>query len=86
MRAVYRPLSLLVSVIGGVLASAAFNKVWSSVGPTEEPPQSKNRDCSWKQIVPAAALHGAVFGSVKAAVDRGGLKGFERLTGVWAGD
>ena len=29
---------------------------------------------------------GAVFGAVKAGVDRGGLKGFEKVTGVWAGE
>lgn len=34
----------------------------------------------------AAALQGAVFAFVKAAVDRGGLEGFEKATGVWAGD
>ena len=39
---------------------------------------------SGKEIVPAAALQGAVFGVVKAGVDRGGLKDFEQLTGVWA--
>ena len=34
----------------------------------------------------AAAIEGAVFGLVKAAVDRGGATGFARLTGVWPGD
>jgi hypothetical protein len=35
---------------------------------------------------PAAALQGATFALVKAAVDRGGAEGFRKLTGVWPGD
>jgi hypothetical protein len=37
-------------------------------------------------VLPAAALQGAVFALVKAAIQRGGARGFERLTGVWPGD
>jgi hypothetical protein len=31
----------------------------------------------------AAALQGAVFGLVKASVDRGGVLAYHRLTGKW---
>ena len=37
-------------------------------------------------FLPAAALQGAIFALVKAAVDRGGAEGFRKLTGVWPGD
>lgn len=37
-------------------------------------------------MLPAAAAQGAVFGLVKATVDRGGAEGFRKLTGVWPGD
>jgi hypothetical protein len=37
-------------------------------------------------VLLAAALEGAVFAAVKAAFERGGAKGFRRLTGVWPGD
>ena len=60
--------------------------MWKRIANEEEPPEATQADRSWKEIVPAAAFQGAVFGAVKAGVDRGGLKGFERLTGVWAGD
>ena len=33
----------------------------------------------------AAAVQGAVFGTVKAVIDRGGAYGFKRITGVWPG-
>jgi hypothetical protein len=36
--------------------------------------------------MPAAALQGAIFAFVKAAVDRGGAEGFRKMTGVWPGE
>lgn len=86
MKALYRPFGMLASVLGGVLAGALFKKIWKAVTDEEEAPAAKQGQHGWKEILPAAALQGAVFGFVKAAVDRGGLKGFEKLTGVWAGD
>jgi hypothetical protein len=86
IKVLYRPLSLAVSVAGGVLAGKIFKAVWKRVAHEEEPPRATQQDRSWKEVVPAAALQGAVFGAVKAATDRGGLKGFEKATGVWAGE
>ena len=43
-------------------------------------------DRSWREIIAAAALHGAVFGAVKAIVDRAGATGFAQATGVWPGN
>jgi hypothetical protein len=86
MKALYRPFGLLASVMGAVLAGAMFKQVWKKVAHEDHPPKAKERDYSWKQVLPAAALEGAIFGFVKAATDRGGLRSFEKLTGVWAGD
>ena len=86
MKVLYRPLGLVASILGGLAAGALFKSLWKRIANEEEPPEATQADRSWKEIVPAAALQGAVFGAVKAGVDRGGLKGFERLTGVWAGD
>ena len=82
----YRPLGVVASVVGGVIASAVFNQIWKRFSDREEAPKAKEGQYGWREITPAAALQGAVFGAVKAAVDRGGLKGFEKLTGTWAGD
>jgi hypothetical protein len=86
MKMLYRPLGLLASILGGLAAGAVFKTVWKRIANEDEPPEATQADRSWKEVVPAAALQGAVFGAVKAGVDRGGLKGFEKLTGVWAGD
>ena len=86
VKVLYRPLGLFVSILGGLLAGALFQQVWKTVAHEDDAPKPSHADRSWREIVPAAALEGAVFGAVKAAVDRGGLKAFEKATGVWAGD
>jgi hypothetical protein len=80
----YKPLGLAFSVTGGILAGAAFKQVWKLIA-DDEPPEATDRNYGWSEVLLAAAVQGAVFGLVKAAVDRGGARGFERLTGVWPG-
>ena len=52
----------------------------------EDAPAAKESEYTWAEVLPAAALQGAIFALVKAAVDRGGARGFQKLTGVWPGD
>ena len=82
MKLLYKPLGLLVSVLGGILASALFNKVWSAVSGQEEAPEATSPEHSTKEVLLAAVAQGAIFGAVKAAVDRAGAKGFKQLTGT----
>ena len=85
-KAVYTPLGILFSVLGGLLAGAIFKQIWKLVAGEEDAPGAKESEYGWKEILPAAAAQGATFGLVKAAVDRGGAEGFRKLTGVWPGD
>jgi Protein of unknown function (DUF4235) len=85
-KVLYKPLGLIFSVLGGILAGTLFKQVWKRVSDEEDAPQATESEYGWREILPAAALQGAVFGLVKAAVDRGGAQGFEKLTGVWPGD
>jgi len=82
----YKPFGLLFSVLGGILAGAAFKQVWKRVAGQEDSPKAKESEYGWKEILPAAAIQGAIFGLVKAVVDRGGAEGFRKLTGAWPGD
>lgn len=81
----YKPLALVVSVVGGIVAGAIFKQIWAAISDKPEPPRARDRAYGWKEILPAAAVQGAIFGLVKAVVDRGGARGFEKLTGVWPG-
>jgi hypothetical protein len=82
----YKPLALAVSVVGGVLAGLLFKQAWRVIAGEDEAPSATDRDRKWSEVLGAAALQGAVFGFVKAAVDRAGAEGFARTTGVWPGD
>ena len=82
----YKPLGIVFGVIGGILAGKLFKKIWQWVADEDEPPSATDRDQGWGQVLPAAALEGAVFAAVKAAVDRGGAEAFRKMTGVWPGD
>ncbi|MFD3747442.1 DUF4235 domain-containing protein [Nocardia sp. NPDC058633] len=86
MKTLYRPLGMVVGVLGGVAAGAVFNRVWGVVAGGEEPPSATARDHTWREVLLAAALQGAVFGLVKAAVDRAGATGYKSLTGTWPAD
>ena len=84
LKLLYKPVGLGVSVLGGLIASQLFNRLWGVLpGTDESAPSSTDPDHGWKQVALAAALQGAVFGGVKAIVDRAGARGFERATGTW---
>jgi hypothetical protein len=79
----YKPFGLLFGALGGVVASAVFKRVWKAVGGEEDAPSATDEERRWREVLPAAALQGAIFAVVKAAVDRGGATGVRRLTGTW---
>jgi hypothetical protein len=85
MTLLYKPFGLVASVLGGIVAGALFKRLWRAVADDREAPSAKDRDRSWREVIAAAAIQGAVFGGVKALIDRAGASGFARLTGVWPG-
>lgn len=85
-RVVYKPFGLLFSVLGGIVAGAIFKRVWRAAADEEEAPKATDRRRGWGEILTAAAAQGAVFGGVKALIDRAGATGFARVTGAWPGD
>lgn len=86
IKLLYRPVSMLVSVLGGVLAGAIFKRVWKVAAHEDEAPKSTDARRGWREVLMAAALQGAIFAVVKAALDRGTAEGTFKLTGVWPGD
>ena len=80
----YKPIGMLASVLGGLLAAKVFAQLWRLLpGTDESAPAPKDPDYSWKAVALSAALQGAVYGAVKAVVDRAGARGFEQATGTW---
>jgi hypothetical protein len=85
-KVVYRPVGLASSIVGGVVAGIVFKQIWRQVKDEDDAPGALESEYSWREILTAAALQGAVFAVVKAAVDRGGAVAFERWFGEWPGD
>jgi hypothetical protein len=79
----YKPLSLAFGVTGGILAGALFKQVWKVVSGDDDAPDALDADKGWGEVLAAAALQGAIFALVKAAVDRGGAVGVSKVTGSW---
>jgi hypothetical protein len=79
----YKPFSIAFGVGGGILAGMLFKQVWKVVAGEEDAPEATSTEYSWPEVLAAAALQGAIFAVVKAAVDRGGAAGVRRLTGSW---
>jgi Protein of unknown function (DUF4235) len=82
----YRPLGLALSVSGGLLASAIFKQLWHRMADEDDAPDPLQSEDDWREVLLAAAIQGAIFAVIKAAVDRGGARAFQRWTGEWPGD
>jgi Protein of unknown function (DUF4235) len=85
-KVLYTPISILFSVLGAMLAGSIFKQIWKRISHEDEAPKALESEYGWREVVLAAAAQGLVFGAVKAVIQRGGAKGFERVTGVWPGD
>ncbi|MDQ3406471.1 MAG: DUF4235 domain-containing protein [Actinomycetota bacterium] len=81
MKLLFRPLSMVISVLGGLVSAALFKRLWRAVSGDAEAPEATSPDHSTREVLLAALLQGAIFGVVKAGVDRAGAKGFRKMTG-----
>jgi predicted metal-dependent enzyme (double-stranded beta helix superfamily) len=86
MTVIYKLLSLAFSVLGGMLAGAVFKQVWKVAARREDAPDADDRERSWREVLIAAAVQGAIFGMVKASVQRSGAQAVRKTTGRWPGD
>jgi len=83
MKVMYKPVILLAGVLSGLLAGSIFKRVWQVAAREDDAPQATDAERGWREVLVAAALQGAIFAVVKAAVDRGTAAGTRRLTGTW---
>jgi hypothetical protein len=84
---VYRPFGLASSMAGGLIASAVFKQIYRRVpGTPDDAPGPLESEYGFREVLVAAAIQGAIFGVVKAAIDRSAARAFQRWTGEWPGD
>lgn len=79
MNLLFKPLSMAASVLGGVLAGAVFKQLWKAVSGDKKAPEATSHEHRTREVLLAAVLQGAIFGGVKAAVDRASAKGIDKL-------
>jgi xanthosine utilization system XapX-like protein len=84
MRFLYKPFGIVFGVVAALLSKRIFEAVWRLID-DEEPPDATTHQATWPKVLGAAAVQGATFKVTRAAVDRAGARGFERLTGFWPG-
>ncbi|MFF7640766.1 DUF4235 domain-containing protein [Streptomyces canus] len=81
----YKPVGMGMGAVSGVVAGSVFKQVWKKLGHDEDAPDATDEQRTWREVLTAAVLQGAIFAGVKAAVDRGGATATRRLTGTWPG-
>lgn len=80
---VYKPIGLAAGAASGLIAGLLFKQAWRLVSNSDDAPNATDEHRTWTEVLIAAALQGAIFAVVKAAVDRGGATGVRQLTGRW---
>ncbi len=78
-----KPVGIMGGIVAGMVAGMVFKQTWRLIWHEDEAPQARDEDRDWAEILLAAAIQGAIFAFVKAAVDRGGATAMRRVTGAW---
>jgi xanthosine utilization system XapX-like protein len=85
MTAIYKPIGIILGLLGGIVGRQVFNQVWGKID-EEEPPTPTTREVPWPKLIGAVALQGAIFSLVKLAIQRSGAGVWSWLFGVWPGE
>jgi hypothetical protein len=87
-KVLYRPVGRISSLLAGEVAGALFQRVWrrTRYRDHDEVPTALRSETGLAEIVLGAVLQGAINGGVRALINRGGARAFERWTGMWPGN
>ena len=85
MGLIYKPIGIILGIMGGIAGRQAFNFVWTKIS-EEEPPEATTKNASLRSILAAIAVQGMIFAVVRGMINRGGAKAWYYLTGAWPGE
>lgn len=83
-RFLFAPFSILGSLIAGLVARKAFDRIWAAID-DEEPPEAGEEQEPLARVLTATVLQAAVFAASRALFDRQARRAFRGLTGSWPG-
>jgi hypothetical protein len=75
----YKPIGLTFGLVGGLIAGKVFGIIWKKISNEDQTPQPLSDEYSTREVLFAATLQGALFGLIKTAVDRYGMKAVRRF-------
>lgn len=85
MKLIFTPFSIIGGLIVGTIAKKIFEQIWGLVDDVE-PPEAKHRDISYRKLVLALLVEGAIFRLFKGLFDHGARRSFAKATGTWPGE
>lgn len=85
MSKLFKPLSIGLGLVAGMLARRAFAFVWSKFD-DEEAPDPKYRELDWVKLLIALVVEGAIARLVRGLADHGSRQAWMRTIGEWPGD
>jgi predicted metal-dependent enzyme (double-stranded beta helix superfamily) len=83
VKVAYKPVGPLLGAGAGLISGLIFKQVWKVASHDDDAPNATDEHRGWTEILLAAAVQGAIFAVVKAAVDRAGAAGVRKATGQW---
>ncbi|MGW5638549.1 DUF4235 domain-containing protein, partial [Streptomyces sp. NPDC003832] len=57
----YKPVGLAMGAVSGMVAGAVFKQVWKRLGHDDDAPDATDENRTWREVLSAAMLQGAVF-------------------------
>jgi hypothetical protein len=84
-KVIFRPLSIAVGLLAGLIGKKLFQGVWRVVD-KEEPPKPEERPVPIGMLALALAMEGALFRLTKGLAEHGSRHAFSQLTGSWPGE
>ena len=81
----FKIMGFLSGALAGMVASTIVKKLWEVTPGEDEAPEATDTRRSWGEILTAAALQGAIFAVIRAAVERATATSAEKLSGAQPG-
>jgi hypothetical protein len=78
LKLAYKPVGIVSGLVGGLIAGQVFDLVWKRLSNEDETPEPLSPKYSTREVLLAATLQGAIFGLIRTAVNRYGMKAYRK--------